>query len=493
MSMAIFLDTFRRAIGMMPDVLSKPFMEAATSGFGAVFENETPKEPQIIYSNDIAENEKAELLKDKELKEAIETAKKQGLERIFVGKTAGYPWSDAAINRADDNARATMLKYTAGTLNTENYSISGNVTGAYKLGSKVFVDGKNKKGNDVYTAYAFIGGGTASVANDAKGANRNPQQSNVQKQPASETDGKPYVPPSTDSNQGKVPKEPYIVYYRDITEDEKNMLLKNKNFNEAIGTAKTDRIPNLFVGKGISTSEQMARNIADTTARSIQVNANQGTTTLTGTQTLASVTQYSEKDKKYRIYSIMSGSRNANQNATSMPQPTPTETNNPQTAQVTQVVNANTQGDQKEPASGQTDAAPIVQANPTPPNPSQLASNPQTAPAAPNVAVNQTQATPAAQTTPKPAQTQAPRQIPQAINNIAQRVGAQARTNKQGFPVIRKGNLLTTFNTRDKWVSFYDLTKKQRVASFRYADDNALAQRANATVKSINDLSRASG
>jgi len=315
MSMAIFLDTFRRAIGMMPDVLSKPFMEAATGGFSAVFENETPKEPQIVY-------------------------------------------------------------------------------------------------------------------------------------------------------------------YRDITDDEKSMLLKNKNFNEAIGTAKTDRIPNLFVGKGISTSEQMARNIADTTARSIQVNANQGTTTLTGTQTLASVTQYSEKDKKYRIYSVMSGSRNANQNATSMPQPTPTETNKPQTAQVTQVVNANTQGDQKEYAGGQTDVAPAVPANQSPSTNSSQPAQPQTAPATPNVAPNQ-----------PPAQTQ----TPQAINDIAKRVGAQVRTNKQGFPVIRKGNLLTTFNTRDKWVSFYDLTKKQRVASFRYADDNALARRANATVKSINDLSKADG
>jgi hypothetical protein len=334
MSMAAFRDTFRRAIGMMPDVLSKPFMEAATGGFGAVFENETPKEP-------------------------------------------------------------------------------------------------------------------------------------------------------------------YIIYYRDITEDEKNMLLKNKHFNETIEYAKTNRMPTLFVGKGISTSEQIARNIADTTARSTQVHANPGTATLTGTQTLASVTQYSEKDKKYRIYSIMSGSRNANQNTVSETQPKQLASNAEEKPQVAQdnnlVANTNTQGDQKESVSGQTDAAPVAQANPTPLNPSPPASNPQTAPAAPNVAVNQTQATPATQTTPKPAQTQAPRQIPQAINNIAQRVGAQARTNKQGFPVIRKGNLLTTFNTRDKWVSFYDLTKKQRVASFRYADDNALAQRANATVKSINDLSRVSG
>jgi gas vesicle protein len=288
-------------------------------------------------------------------------------------------------------------------------------------------------------------------------------------------------------------KDPQIIWASDISEDAKDNLPKNvPSFKNAIKQARENGIANLVVAKGEAGHSEKATEIATRIA-----------SRMGGKNKLNHFATPIPDRRTYVVYVFMSGPTasaspiNPNAQANSQTTEVPAEANNPQAAQAakadTPASNANTQGDQKEPASGQTDAAPVAQANPTPLNPSQPAGNPQTAPAAQNVAVNQTQATPAAQTTPKPAQAQTPRQIPQAINNIAQRVGAQVRTNRQGFPVIRKGNLLTTFNTRDKWVSFYDLTKKQRVASFRYADDNALARRANATVKSINDLSRASG
>jgi len=237
--------------------------------------------------------------------------------------------------------------------------------------------------------------------------------------------------------ENETPKEPQITYNRNIAETEKHKLADK--IKEAANRAKKGGITNIFVAKGVSTNGDMAMRVADSSVRAMP-----GSTVLTGTYPLISELYHNEKDKKYTAYTFMGGSTNTNQN--SMPA-TVAETS----------ANADVQGDTKEPVNGQTDVAP------------------------------------AAQTTPKPAQVQTNQQIPQAVNDIAQKVGTQVRTNKQGFPVIRKGNLLTTFNTKDRWVSFYDLTKKQRVASFRYADDNDLAQRVNAMVKSINDLSIAGG